>query len=105
VSPQVGVRWVPLFELLERRGFEVYLVDPRQTKHVPGLPKSDVLDCQWIQCLHSYGLSIAAEVRAGAQEIVPLRQKMQTLGVVLRRPKLFRLRELLRRTRALRQWA
>lgn len=55
-----GVYWVPLFELLERRGFEVILVDPCQTKHVPGRPKSDVLDCQWIQRLHSYGLLAAA---------------------------------------------
>lgn len=51
-----GVYWIPLFELLERRGFEVYLVDPRQTRHAPGRPKTDVLDCQWIQRLHSYGL-------------------------------------------------
>lgn len=51
-----GVYWVPLFELLERRGFQVYLVDPRQTKHAPGRPKSDPQDCQWIQRLHSYGL-------------------------------------------------
>jgi transposase len=55
-----GIYWVPLFELLERRGFQVYLVDPRQTKHVPGRPKSDVQDCQWIQRLHSYGLLAAA---------------------------------------------
>ena len=51
-----GVYWIPLFELLERQGFKVILVDPRQTKHAPGRPKSDVLDCQWIQRLHSYGL-------------------------------------------------
>ena len=38
-----GIYWVPLFELLERRGFEVYLVDPRQTKHVPGRPKATCL--------------------------------------------------------------
>src|SRR5579872_4461891 len=55
-----SIYWVTLFELLERRGFEVYLVDPRQTTHVPGRPKSDVLDCQWIQRLHSYGLLAAA---------------------------------------------
>src|SRR5262245_23193305 len=55
-----GVYWIPLFELLERRGFQVYLVDPRQTKHAPGRPKSDVLDCQWIQRLHSYGLLTAS---------------------------------------------
>jgi transposase len=38
------------------QGFEVLLVDPRQTKHAPGRPKSDVLDCQWIRRLHRYGL-------------------------------------------------
>ena len=48
-----GVYWIPLFELLEARGFEVYLVDPRQSRHAPGRPKSDVLDCQWLQRLHS----------------------------------------------------
>jgi transposase len=51
-----GVYWIALFELLERRGFEVYLVDPRQSKRAPGRPKTDVLDCQWLQRLHSYGL-------------------------------------------------
>jgi len=55
-----GVYWIPLFELLERRGLQVILVDPRQTKHAPGRPKSDVLDCQWIQRLHSYGLLTAS---------------------------------------------
>jgi transposase len=51
-----GVYWIALFELLERRGFTVYLVDPRQSKRAPGRPKTDVLDCQWLQRLHSYGL-------------------------------------------------
>src|SRR5712692_9782677 len=51
-----GVYWIALFELLERRGFQVYLVDPRKTRHAPGRSKTDVLDCQWIQKLHSYGL-------------------------------------------------
>ena len=55
-----GVYWIPLFELLDRQGFHVILVDPRQTKHAPGRPKSDVLDCQWIQRLHSYGLLTAS---------------------------------------------
>jgi transposase len=54
-----GVYWVPLYELLERRGFEVMLVDARQVKGVSGR-KSDVLDCQWIQQLLSYGLLKAA---------------------------------------------
>jgi len=64
-----GVYWIPLFDLLERRGFEVFLVDPRQTKHVAGRPKSDVLDCQWIQRLHSYGL-LAASFRPADQVVV-----------------------------------
>jgi transposase len=55
-----GVYWIPLYELLASRGFEVILVDPRQTKHAPGRPKSDVLDCQWIRRLHSYGLLTAS---------------------------------------------
>lgn len=50
-----GVYWIPLFEILERRGFEVKLVDARHVKNVSGR-KSDVLDCQWIQQLHTYGL-------------------------------------------------
>jgi transposase len=51
-----GVYWIPLFELLESRGFEVRLVDARQTRALPGRPKSDVHDCQWIHRLHSCGL-------------------------------------------------
>jgi transposase len=50
-----GVYWIPLYELLEERGFEVVLVNARHVRNVPGR-KSDVLDCQWIQQLHSYGL-------------------------------------------------
>ena len=50
-----GVYWIPLFQILERRGFHVLLVNARQTKNVAGR-KSDVQDCQWIQRLHTYGL-------------------------------------------------
>lgn len=50
-----GVYWIPLFELLESRGFTVYLVNARHVKNVAGR-KRDVLDCQWIQQLMSYGL-------------------------------------------------
>ena len=59
-----GNYWVTLYDLLASRGFEVYLVDPRQTKHAPGRPKTDVLDCQWIRRLHSYGL-LTASFRPG----------------------------------------
>jgi len=50
-----GVYWIPAFEILEARGFKVYLVNARQVKNVSGR-KTDVLDCQWIQQLHTYGL-------------------------------------------------
>lgn len=50
-----GVYWIPVYELLEKRGFDVKLVDARQVKNVSGR-KTDVLDCQWIQQLHTYGL-------------------------------------------------
>ena len=50
-----GVYWIPIYEILESRGFEVYLVNARHLKNVSGR-KSDVLDCQWIQQLHTYGL-------------------------------------------------
>ena len=50
-----GVYWIPLFGVLEERGFQVMLVDPRSIKNVPGR-KTDVRDCQWLQQLHTYGL-------------------------------------------------
>ena len=50
-----GVYWIALYELLVERGFEVLLVDARRVKNVPGR-KTDVLDCQWLQELHTYGL-------------------------------------------------
>ena len=50
-----GVYWIALFEVLDAAGFEVLLVDPRQMKIVPGR-KTDVMDCQWIQTLHTFGL-------------------------------------------------
>lgn len=54
-----GVDWIPLFELLQQRGLHVVLVDPRKLKSVPSR-KSDVIDCQWLQQLHTYGLLAAA---------------------------------------------
>jgi len=50
-----GVYWIPIYEILEARGFQVYLVNARHIKNVPG-KKTDVLDCQWVQQLHTYGL-------------------------------------------------
>jgi transposase len=50
-----GVYWIPLYDILEERGFEVYLVNARHTKNLPGR-KSDVQECQWLLKLHTYGL-------------------------------------------------
>lgn len=50
-----GVYWIPLFEVLEKRGFECLLISSRSLRRVPGR-KSDITDGQWIQTLHSYGL-------------------------------------------------
>lgn len=50
-----GVYWIPLFEELERQGFECLLISSRSLRRVPGR-KSDIEDAQWIQTLHSYGL-------------------------------------------------
>jgi transposase len=51
-----GVYWIPLFELLESQGFQVSLIEPGQLSRCGARPKTDVLDAQWIQRLHSYGL-------------------------------------------------
>ena len=66
----IGVYWIPVFQILETSGFEVYLVNARRVKMVPGR-KSDVLDCQWLRQLHSYGL-LAASFRP-KDEICALR--------------------------------
>jgi transposase len=63
-----GVYWIPIYDILEARGFEVYLVNARHLKNVSGR-KTDILDCQWIQQLHTYGLLHASfrppeEIRA-----------------------------------------
>jgi transposase len=55
VMESTGVYWIPVFELLEARGFAVWLVNARDAKHVPGR-KTDVSDAQWLQRLHAYGL-------------------------------------------------
>ena len=54
-----SVYWIPLYQILEQRGFKVYLVNAHSLKSVPGR-KSDVSDCQWIQYLHSVGLLSAS---------------------------------------------
>jgi len=55
-----GVYWIPLYQVLEERGFAVCLTNARHLKNVSGRPKTDRLDCQWIQRLHSYGFLMAS---------------------------------------------
>ena len=53
-----GVYWIPVFQILERRGLQVLLANARQTKNVAGR-KTDVQDCQWMQRLHTYEIGRA----------------------------------------------
>lgn len=72
-----GVYWIPLYELLESKGFEVNLVDARHVKNVTGR-KTDVKDCQWIQQLHACGL-LAPAFRP-SDKILPLRSYARQRG-------------------------
>ncbi len=76
-----GVYWIPVFEVLDRAGFEVYLVNPKATKQVSGR-KSDVLDCQWIRQLMSYGL-LRSAFRA-PDALCPLRSYTRQRGQLIR---------------------
>ena len=69
-----GVYWIPAFEILEARGFEVVLVNARYAKNVPGR-KTDVSDAGWLRQLHSYGL-LRGSFRPNA-EIATLRAYMR----------------------------
>ena len=69
-----GVYWIPVCQILESKGIEVYLVNARQAKNVSGR-KSDMLDCQWLGILHRYGL-LPASFRP-AQDIGVLRAYMR----------------------------
>jgi transposase len=51
-----GIYWISLYDVLEQHGLEIRVVNARHVKNVPGRTKTDVLDCQWIQKLHSFGL-------------------------------------------------
>jgi len=75
-----GVYWIPIYEILEARGFAVALVNARHLKNVPGR-KSDVQDCQWLQQLHSYGL-LTASFRP-AEEMRGLRTYVRQRAMLL----------------------
>jgi transposase len=55
VLQSTGVYWMPVFEILEAAGLQVYLVNAQHTRNVPGR-KSDVQECQWLLKLHAFGL-------------------------------------------------
>ncbi|MFN2201522.1 MAG: IS110 family transposase [Caldilineaceae bacterium] len=76
-----SVYWIPLYEVLEHHGFEVCLVNARATKNVSGR-KTDLLDCQWIQQLHTYGL-LQASFRPPA-DMVTLRSYVRQRDNLLR---------------------
>jgi len=69
-----GVYWIPLFQILEDREFEVCLVNARHVKNVPGR-RTDVSDCQWLQFLHSVGL-LRASYRP-EQEVCAIRSLLR----------------------------
>jgi len=75
------VYWIPVYEILEQRGFELYLVNAQQVKNVTGR-KTDVLDCQWVQQLHTYGL-LRGSFRPN-QEICELRTFLRHRGNLIR---------------------
>ena len=76
-----GVYWIPLFELLESRGFTVLLVNARHVKNVSGR-KSDVLDCQWLQQLMTYSL-VSGAFRP-AEQVCVLRALWRQRGMLLK---------------------
>jgi transposase len=76
-----GVYWIPVFELLESRGFTVMLINARHVRNVSGR-KSDVLDCQWIQQLMTYGLLRGAF--RPADQVCVLRSLWRQRGMLLR---------------------
>jgi len=80
VMESTAVYWIPVFELLDARGFHVLLVNARHVKNVSGR-KSDVLDCQWLQQLHTYGL-LSGAFRP-ADEIVVLRSYLRQRAMLV----------------------
>ena len=77
VMESTSVYWIPIFELLDERGFEVFLVNARDAKHVPGR-KTDVSDAQWLQRLHSHGL-LRASFRLGCGTVTELADHIRRL--------------------------
>ena len=74
VMESTGSYWISVFEMLEKAGFEVNLVDAHHVRNVRGR-KSDVIDCQWLQQLHAHGL--LAKAFRPKDEIVELRSYLR----------------------------
>lgn len=81
IMESTGVYWIPLFELLERAGFNVKLVNARHVKNVSA-HKTDVLDCQWLQQLGTFGLVKGAFRPADA--ILPLRAYLRQRDMLIK---------------------
>jgi transposase len=77
-----GVYWEPLFAILQDRGFDVILVAPTYTSGIKGRPKTDRLDCQWIQRLHAHGL-LPASFRPSA-DVAVLRHYLRQRAELVR---------------------
>lgn len=77
-----GVYWVPIFEVLDERGFDVHLVNAHHVKNVPGR-KTDVSDAEWIQRLHSFGL-LSGSFRP-SDEVVVFRNYVRHRNTLMQR--------------------
>jgi transposase len=81
IMESTGVYWIPIFELLESNGFDVKLVNARHVKNVSA-HKTDVLDCQWLQQLGTYGLMKGAFRPADA--VLPLRTYLRQRDMLIK---------------------
>jgi transposase len=81
VMESTGVYWIPAFEILESNGFDVKLVNPRYTKNVSA-HKTDVLDCQWLQQIGTYGL-LPTSFRP-ENSILPLRTYLRQRDMLIK---------------------
>ncbi len=77
-----GVYWIPVLEIMEAEGMEVVLADTRPLSRAPGRKKTDAVDCQWLQTLHSHGL-IQGAFRP-SQEVSEMRTVMRHKLVLVR---------------------
>src|SRR5208337_1656755 len=83
VMEATGVYWVSLYELLERRGFKVYVVDAHTVRHLPGRSKSDVKDCQWLRRLRNYQRSRTKIIEAAAQQQLRMQKALTLMNIHL----------------------